>query len=107
MPALKDSTKVDVIVVGAGPSGLVLASELRLFGVSVVVLEKLPEPTGQSRGLGFSAVTTSIFDQRGVLSRFGPIEVGTDAGSARPAEHPVSTPESTDRKMRKTSCTAH
>ena len=38
---------VPVVVVGAGPSGLALAGELRLGGVDVVVLEKLPEPTGE------------------------------------------------------------
>ncbi len=39
-----------VIVVGAGPVGLMLAGELRLAGVPVVVLERLTGPTGQSRG---------------------------------------------------------
>lgn len=61
----------DVIVVGAGPAGLMLAGELRLADVNVVVLEKLPAPTGQSRGLGFTARTMEVFDQRGLLSRFG------------------------------------
>ncbi|ARQ72309.1 FAD-dependent monooxygenase [Streptomyces marincola] len=60
-----------VIVVGAGPTGLMLAGELRLAGVEVVVLERLAEPTGQSRGLGFTARTMEVFDQRGLLPRFG------------------------------------
>lgn len=69
----------EVIVVGAGPAGLMLAGELRLAGVETVVLERLPEPTGQSRGLGFQARTMEVFDQRGLLSRFGDIEI-TNAG---------------------------
>ncbi|MEU6406799.1 FAD-dependent monooxygenase [Streptomyces sp. NPDC046985] len=65
----------DVVVVGAGPTGLMLAGELRLNGVSVVVLEKLAEPIRESRALGFSARTIEEFSQRGLLSRFGEVDV--------------------------------
>ncbi|MEU6895984.1 FAD-dependent monooxygenase [Streptomyces sp. NPDC046557] len=64
-----------VIVVGAGPAGMMLAGELRLAGADVIVLEKLAARTGESRGLGFTARTMEIFDQRGLLPRFGDIEV--------------------------------
>lgn len=64
-----------VIVVGAGPAGLMLAGELRLGGVDVIVLERLSQPSGESRGLGFSARTMEVFDQRGLLPGFGEIEV--------------------------------
>ncbi|MGW0394701.1 FAD-dependent monooxygenase [Streptomyces sp. NPDC003042] len=63
-----------VIVVGAGPAGLTLAGELRLAGVGVIVLERLAERTGESRGLGFTARTMEVFDQRGILPRFGDVE---------------------------------
>jgi len=65
----------DVIVVGAGPTGLMLAGELRLAGADVVLLERLDEPTGQSRGLGFTARTVEVLDQRGLLPGFGEIEI--------------------------------
>ncbi|OFA02332.1 FAD-dependent oxidoreductase [Duganella sp. HH101] len=42
----------DVIVVGAGPVGLLLACELRLVGVDVVLLERRSEPVRDSRALG-------------------------------------------------------
>ncbi|HKS44429.1 MAG TPA: FAD-dependent monooxygenase [Amycolatopsis sp.] len=64
-----------VIVVGAGPVGLMLAGELRLAGIDVLVVERLSEPTGESRGLGFTARTLEVFNQRGLLPRFGDIEV--------------------------------
>ncbi|MET7602524.1 FAD-dependent monooxygenase [Streptomyces avermitilis] len=63
-----------VIVVGAGPAGLMLAGELRLAGAEVIVLERLPERTGESRGLGLTTRTMEVFDQRGLLSRLGDIE---------------------------------
>ncbi|MEU3692484.1 FAD-dependent monooxygenase [Streptomyces narbonensis] len=63
-----------VIVVGAGPAGMMLAGELRLAGVDVVVLERLAQRTGESRGLGFTARTMEVFDQRGILPRFGEVE---------------------------------
>ncbi|MFF2194366.1 FAD-dependent monooxygenase [Streptomyces sp. NPDC058157] len=66
-----------VIVVGAGPAGLMLAGELRLAGVAVIVLERLERRTGESRGLGFTTRTLETFDQRGILARFGDIERST------------------------------
>jgi bifunctional hydroxylase/dehydrase len=64
-----------VIVVGAGPTGLMLAGELRLAGIEAVVLDRLTEPMRQSRALGFSARTMEEFGQRGLLERFGDLGV--------------------------------
>ena len=69
-----ENCDADVVVVGAGPTGLMLAAELRLAGVTVVVLDRLAEPMRQSRALGFSARTIEEFDQRGLLPRFGELQ---------------------------------
>ncbi|MGW3045031.1 rifampin monooxygenase [Kitasatospora sp. NPDC001159] len=61
---------IDVIVVGGGPTGLMLASELRLHDVRVVVLERLTEPTSQSRGRGLHVRSVEMMDQRGLLDGF-------------------------------------
>ncbi|MFF5785820.1 rifampin monooxygenase [Streptomyces sp. NPDC012693] len=61
---------MDVIVVGGGPTGLMLAAELRLHDVNVVVLEKRDEPSTESRGQGLHARSVEMMDQRGMLDRF-------------------------------------
>jgi 2-polyprenyl-6-methoxyphenol hydroxylase-like FAD-dependent oxidoreductase len=61
---------IDVIVAGGGPTGVMLAGELRLHGVRVVVLEKDAKPTKIERSLGLHARSIEVMDQRGLLERF-------------------------------------
>ncbi|TCK22092.1 oxygenase [Pseudonocardia endophytica] len=61
----------DVVVVGAGPVGLMLAGELGSAGVDVVVLERLSEPTGESRAGQLSARTAELLAERGLHTLLG------------------------------------
>lgn len=65
----------DVIIVGGGPTGTMLAGELRLHGADVLVLERDAEPTQLVRSLGLHARSLEILDQRGLLDRF--LDLGT------------------------------
>jgi oxygenase len=64
-------TDTQVVVVGAGPVGLMLAAELRLGGADVVVLERRTAPVTESRASTLHARTMEIFDSRGLLDRLG------------------------------------
>ena len=57
-----------MVVVGAGPTGLMLADELALVGVTVEVIERQAAPSGQSRGGAISPRTAEVLEMRGLLA---------------------------------------
>ncbi len=63
-------TDADVIVVGAGPTGLMLARELRLAGVRTLVLERQPQIRDTPKAGGLSGQILELLRYRGVLERF-------------------------------------
>lgn len=58
---------VDVVVVGAGPTGLTLACGLRAAGVSVRVFDKAGGPAATSRALGLQPRGVEVLDRIGAL----------------------------------------
>jgi 2-polyprenyl-6-methoxyphenol hydroxylase-like FAD-dependent oxidoreductase len=57
----------DVLVVGAGPVGLVAAHELARRGVRVRIIDKLVRPTDESRAIALHARSLDMLDRMGVI----------------------------------------
>src|SRR5947199_8096408 len=55
--------RVDVLIVGAGPTGLVLALWLTRLGVGVRIIDKAAEPGTTSRALAVQARTLELYRQ--------------------------------------------
>ncbi|MEV6265108.1 FAD-dependent monooxygenase [Streptomyces sp. NPDC051784] len=58
---------VDVLVAGAGPVGLTLATELRRRGVSCRVVDRLPARLPYARAVGVQPRTLEIWDRMGMV----------------------------------------
>jgi 2-polyprenyl-6-methoxyphenol hydroxylase-like FAD-dependent oxidoreductase len=59
----------DVVIAGAGPVGLLLAAELKLAGVSVIVLERLTELNMAIKAGGIRGNCTKLLARRGLRQR--------------------------------------
>ncbi|MFJ8017722.1 FAD-dependent monooxygenase [Streptomyces sp. NPDC096339] len=72
----------DVVIVGGGPNGLLLACELILAGVHPVVLERLPERSVEPKANGLVGQVLRFLDHRGLHER-----LGGGPGAPRPVPH--------------------
>ena len=91
-------TEHAVLIIGGGPTGLMLAAELTLAGVDAAVVERRPsQDLPGSRAGGLHARTIEVLDQRGIADRFlAEGQVAQVAGFARvsfdisafPTRHP-------------------
>src|SRR5258708_24450481 len=59
----------DVLVVGAGPTGLMLANQLVRRGVRVLIIDRHAGPALQTRALGVQARTMEIYAKLGIVDR--------------------------------------
>ncbi|MEU3550759.1 FAD-dependent monooxygenase [Streptomyces longwoodensis] len=60
-------TRTDVVIVGAGPTGLALGIDLARRGVDALVVERGGQLAPGSRGKGFQPRTMEVFEDLGVL----------------------------------------
>ncbi|MDF2728787.1 MAG: hypothetical protein K0T01_573 [Acidimicrobiia bacterium] len=64
-------TEHAVVIAGGGPTGLMLAAELKLAGIDVVVIERrTSQDLDGKRAGGLHSRTIEVLDQRGVAERF-------------------------------------
>jgi 2-polyprenyl-6-methoxyphenol hydroxylase-like FAD-dependent oxidoreductase len=69
------AAETDVLIVGAGPSGLLAAVELARHGVQARIVEREPEPTRQARATAIQPGTLEILYQTGLLDEILPASV--------------------------------
>src|SRR6478752_4380604 len=68
---LMTTRDADVLIAGAGPTGLMLAGELALAGVDVAVVERrASQELAGSRAGGLQSRSIEVLDQRGIADRF-------------------------------------
>ena len=75
----------DVVIVGAGPAGLMLAGELCLAGVRPLVLERQPRLRETPKASGFNGQIVELLRYRGLLDR-------VEAASGRPVRVAPAAP---------------
>ena len=59
----------DVLIVGAGPTGLMLANQLARRGVRMRIIDRHAGPARESRALGVQARTLEIYSHLGIADR--------------------------------------
>ncbi|HQR25906.1 MAG TPA: FAD-dependent monooxygenase [Nocardioides sp.] len=69
---------MDVVVVGAGPTGLMLAGELGRLAMRTLVLERRPEPSQLAKAGGLAGQILQVLHYRGELDRFRTASVGPE-----------------------------
>ena len=79
---MKVSTnQTDVLIVGAGPTGLSLACQLTRYGIDFIIIDKSEGLTTHSKALGVHARTLEIYEQLGIAEEA--VSQGTIARKVR------------------------
>lgn len=60
----------DILIVGAGPTGLMLACQLNRFNIPFKIIDNNPDRVHESRAFGIQARTMEIFQNLGIVDEF-------------------------------------
>lgn len=69
---MKNAT-IPVLIIGAGPTGLMAAAQLQRFGIAHRIIEKRKGTTQFSKALGVQARTLEIYEQMGIIDQVLPL----------------------------------
>ena len=70
VPPVRPAMDCQVLVVGAGPTGLVLAAELLARGIRTRIIDQGDAVTLQARAIGIHARTLEVLAMMGLAERF-------------------------------------
>ena len=68
-PVASTPLTTDVVIVGAGPTGLMAATVLARLGVDHIIIDEKLGPTTESRAVGVQARTLEIYEQLGIVDQ--------------------------------------
>ena len=69
----------DVLIVGAGPTGLALARELHSLGIAAMIVDRAPDAVHESRALAIQARTLEVLDRNSLADDL--VTAGNPAGT--------------------------
>ncbi|MFI5218733.1 MAG: FAD-dependent monooxygenase [Bacteroidia bacterium] len=59
--------KIPVLIIGAGPTGLMMAAQLARFGIDFRIIEKHPQPSEKTKAIAVQARTLEIYEQMDLI----------------------------------------
>src|SRR6476620_9214352 len=80
LSCMRGTMDTDVLIVGAGPTGLMLANQLARRGIRPVIIDRHSGPAQQTRAMAVHARTLEIYQKLGIAARA--IELGRPGAGA-------------------------
>lgn len=66
---METAHQTEVIIIGAGPTGLMLANQLNRFQIDFIILDSKSGPTVESRAIAITSRSLEIYQQLGLVDK--------------------------------------